>query len=415
MKKVLNVISTIFVWIVVLISVAMMVFTVVSVNTFDRGDRDLFGYKAFIVLSDSMSATDFDAGDLVLVKEVDPSTLQEGDIITYISQNEHNYGENVTHKIRSRTTTPDGSPGFITYGTTTDINDEAIVTYPYIQGQYILALTGVGTFFNFLKTPVGYILFILVPFLLLIAWQGINCIKAFRDYKKEQLAEFQREKDEIAAERKRTELMMQQLMQMQMQMQQMQQNPGQPVMQPMVQPMEQPAVQTPWEAPQEAPAPAAVPQPEPAPAAPATRVRPTEEWDLSLEAKIRQPRPQSRPAQPQRPAYPGTQAPAQRPARPAAPAQSPAQAQSRPAQPQRPAQPKPQAPAQRPARPAGQAPAQPRPAQTRTPAPPQSRNTPDPARQARSYAPVFDLPTVDHTDEDDLIAELSALCGRTSQ
>ena len=35
-------------------------------------DRSLFGYKAFIVLSDSMKATDFDAGDLVLVKEVDP-------------------------------------------------------------------------------------------------------------------------------------------------------------------------------------------------------------------------------------------------------------------------------------------------------------------------------------------------------
>ena len=72
MKKVWNVIKTVFTWMVVLIAVGMMIFTIVSVNTFDRTDRDLFGYKAFIVLSDSMSATDFSSGDLVLVKEVDP-------------------------------------------------------------------------------------------------------------------------------------------------------------------------------------------------------------------------------------------------------------------------------------------------------------------------------------------------------
>ena len=78
MKKALNIIKNILVWLMVALAVCMMVFTVVSVNTFDRSDRSLFGFKAFIVLSDSMSKTDFDAGDLVLVKEVDPSTLKEG-------------------------------------------------------------------------------------------------------------------------------------------------------------------------------------------------------------------------------------------------------------------------------------------------------------------------------------------------
>ena len=47
----------------------------------DRNDRALFGYKMYIVRSDSMSATDFKAGDLILVRSVDPATLQEGDII----------------------------------------------------------------------------------------------------------------------------------------------------------------------------------------------------------------------------------------------------------------------------------------------------------------------------------------------
>ena len=93
MKKVINIIKKILVWIVVIVAVSMMIFTIVSVSTFNRNDRHLFGYRAYIVLSDSMSKTDFDAGDLVLVKEVAPSTLKEGDVISYISQNTENYGE----------------------------------------------------------------------------------------------------------------------------------------------------------------------------------------------------------------------------------------------------------------------------------------------------------------------------------
>lgn len=219
MKKAWKIISTVLVWIVVVIAVCMMIFTIVSVNTFDRNDRDIFGYRCYIVLSDSMSATDFDAGDLVLVKKVDPTTLQEGDIIAYQSQNEENYGATVTHKIRAKTTDASGNPGFITYGTTTDTDDETVVTYPFILGKYQLALPKVGTFFQFLKTPQGYIVCILIPFLLLILYQGLNCVKVFKMYKAEQMEELQAEKDALEAQRKQSEQIMEQLLAMQQQMQ----------------------------------------------------------------------------------------------------------------------------------------------------------------------------------------------------
>ena len=218
MKKAWKIISTALVWIVVVIAVLMMIFTIVSVNTFDRNDRDIFGFRCYIVLSDSMSATDFDAGDLVLVKEVDPTTLQEGDIIAYQSQNSENYGQTVTHKIRAKTTDANGNPGFITYGTTTGVDDETVVTYPFILGKYQAALPKVGTFFQFLKTPQGYIVCILIPFLLLIIYQGLNCVKIFKMYKAEQMAELQAEKDALEAQRKQSEDMMAQLLAMQQQM-----------------------------------------------------------------------------------------------------------------------------------------------------------------------------------------------------
>ncbi len=216
--KALRVIRSVLVWVMVILAAGMMVFTIVSVSTFDRADRNLFGYKAFIVLSDSMSKTDFDAGDLVLVKEVEPSTLKEGDIIAYTSQNTANYGETVTHKIRRLTTDASGQPGFVTYGTTTDTDDEIVVTYPYVLGKYQSRIPKVGRFFQFLKTTPGYIVCILVPFLALIVLEGIRCIRLFRQYKAEQQAELQAERDKIEAERAETQRMMQELLAMKAQM-----------------------------------------------------------------------------------------------------------------------------------------------------------------------------------------------------
>lgn len=212
MKKVLNIIKNIFVWLMVALAVCMMIFTVVSVNTFDRSDRSLFGFKAFIVLSDSMSKTDFDAGDLVLVKEIDPSTLKEGDIIAYTSQNTSNYGETVTHKIRELTTDANGEAGFITYGTTTDTDDETVVTYPYVLGKYKTRIPKVGRFFMFLKTTPGYIVCILIPFLLLILIQGLNSIRLFRRYKYEQEQEMKEEREKIAEERAESQKIMEELL-----------------------------------------------------------------------------------------------------------------------------------------------------------------------------------------------------------
>ena len=201
MKKALNIIKTTLVWLIVALAVFMMIFTVISVTTFNRNDRDLFGFKAYIVNTDSMAKTDFKAGDLIFVKEVDPNTLKEGDIITYLSQNTESFGETITHKIRKLTTDAEGNPGFITYGTTTGVDDDTIVTFPYILGKYETHLPKVGTFFNFLKTTPGYFVCIFVPFMLLIIYQGVNFFRLFRRYKKEQMDEMKAERDKIEAEK----------------------------------------------------------------------------------------------------------------------------------------------------------------------------------------------------------------------
>ena len=221
-KKVLNIIKNIIVWLVVALAVFMMVFTVISVNTFNRNDRPLFGYKMYIVNSDSMAKTDFDAGDLIFAKEVDPSTLKEGDIITFISQDSDHFGETITHKIRKKTVDAEGNPGFITYGTTTDTDDETIVTYLYILGKYEGKIPALGYFFDFLKSTPGYFVCIFVPFMLIIIYEGVKFFNLFRRYRKEQMAEMDAEKAKIEEERAANAKMLEELQALKAQLEQQQ-------------------------------------------------------------------------------------------------------------------------------------------------------------------------------------------------
>lgn len=196
-KKVFRTVKTVLVWLMVTLAVSMMVFTVISVTTFNRNDRNLFGYKIYIVQTDSMAKTDFDAGALIFVKEVDPATLREGDIITFISQGAESFGQTVTHKIRKLTADAENNPGFITYGTTTDVDDETVVTYPYILGKYERHVPHLGTFFQFLKTTPGYVVCIFIPFMMIILYEGIKCFRLFRRYKTEQMDQMQAENAKI--------------------------------------------------------------------------------------------------------------------------------------------------------------------------------------------------------------------------
>lgn len=200
-KKRLQITITVFSWLIVALAVGMMVFTLISVNTFDQTDRSIFGFKFFIVTNDSMSATDFEAGDIAISKKIDPKTLKEGDIITFLSQDPNSFGKVITHKIRRVITDSNRNPAFITYGTTTNIDDKTVVTHEYIVGKYVGRIPNLGWFFQFFKTTPGYITCILIPFLFLTIFQFLICIYLFHQYQKGQLDEIKAERAKLEEER----------------------------------------------------------------------------------------------------------------------------------------------------------------------------------------------------------------------
>ena len=221
-KKILNIALKVVTWLLVAFTVFMMIFTIVTVTTVDRNDRSIFGVKFYIVQTDSMSLSEnnkdmdvhFNAGDIVIIKNVeDNRALQAGDIIAFMSTNSVSYGETVTHMIREVKKTDAGKVlGYVTYGTNTGTDDEALVEPEYVLGVYSGKLPGVGNFFAFVKSTPGYIVCILVPFLLLILYNGVNVIRLFRKYKREQMADMQAEKEKLEAERAENQRMMQELL-----------------------------------------------------------------------------------------------------------------------------------------------------------------------------------------------------------
>lgn len=191
-------------WLLVGISVSMVLFTAASVLLLDRADRDLFGYRAFVILSDSMEKTDFAAGDLILVRTVDPATLREGDIISFVSENGANFGQTVTHKIR-RVTDTGGQSAFITYGTTNDVDDATAVSASHILGKYVHTIPNLGRFFLFLRSTPGYLVCILLPFLALIFAELFRCMQLVRRYRTQQRNALRAERMKLARQRAETE------------------------------------------------------------------------------------------------------------------------------------------------------------------------------------------------------------------
>ena len=68
-----------------------------------------------------------------------------------------------------------------------------------------------GYFFEFLRSPAGYITVILIPFLVLILLQAVNFFRLVRQYKKAQQQELNEqkaklEKERIEAQKMRAEL-----------------------------------------------------------------------------------------------------------------------------------------------------------------------------------------------------------------
>lgn len=195
-KKALKITGNVLTGIVAVLVVVMTVLTVFSMVFNRDGTASVFGVQAYVVQSDSMTP-EFAAGDVIFSEEVNPEELVAGDIITFISRDSASYGQTITHCIRE-VTTYNGELAFITYGIATGVDDGTPAAASDVLGRYTFRIAGLGSFFEFLKSVPGYIVCILLPFLVIIGLQVANIVSAVRAARAEKVAA-------AAAERSRVE------------------------------------------------------------------------------------------------------------------------------------------------------------------------------------------------------------------
>ena len=95
-------------------------------------------------------------GDLVFVKEVNPSKLQVGDIIAFRDS------ENIvtTHRIVDKET-KNNDLCFVTKGDANNANDDGIVYPSMIEGKYQTRIAKLGNVVLFIQQPVGFVIMLM--------------------------------------------------------------------------------------------------------------------------------------------------------------------------------------------------------------------------------------------------------------
>lgn len=150
-KKVWGIVSWVLVCVVVLAAVFLM------------GSR-LLGYRVFNIVSGSMEPV-YHVGDLIYVQEVDPNTIQPGDVITFVLNEDLVVATHRVVRIDAE------KQRFYTKGDANETEDGGSVHFKNLIGVPRFNIPGLGHVSDFIqKAPGLYITIAAVAVLLLLAF-----------------------------------------------------------------------------------------------------------------------------------------------------------------------------------------------------------------------------------------------------
>lgn len=129
------------------------------------GQRSLFGYYYFSVLTTSMQA-DIPQGSLVFVKQVDPATIQVGDDITFMQEGDKIITHRVIEVLENYGT--NGERAFRTKGTANEMADQDVVYDVNVLGKVISHIEDLGATMLYIQKNAVLFGILLVGLLLFI-------------------------------------------------------------------------------------------------------------------------------------------------------------------------------------------------------------------------------------------------------
>lgn len=183
-KHTLKIVGNIVFWVVLALVVVYSLVALLSDQ--DSNKITIFGVDTLSVQSDSMKPT-FKKGDLIFINtNFEVGELEVGDVITYIMTVDDGSGNTVQIYNSHRITEIDVE-GTVTWFTTQGDNnatpDPQRVVSNDILGVWTGGrLAGIGSFVNFLKSSLGFFMFIVLPCFIFLVFEIIRFVKIISEY-----------------------------------------------------------------------------------------------------------------------------------------------------------------------------------------------------------------------------------------
>ena len=162
-----------FIKVIVWIFVLLVIFVILVQRIFDNR-VSIGSYRMFTVVTGSMEPV-YNVGDVVISKEVDPSTITEGDDVVYLGKVNDFKDKIVTHRV-IKIEDKDGEYYFTTKGVNNDYSDP-VISSNQIYGKVVYKPVVLSFLSGILNTKLGFYLLIFVPVAFLIFLEILDYIK----------------------------------------------------------------------------------------------------------------------------------------------------------------------------------------------------------------------------------------------
>lgn len=177
-SKFLSTICSIILVILLIIGGLMFYFNMKIKSYESRGMEFTAPFGLYTIISGSMEPN-VDIYDVVIAVEHDIDKIKIGDIITFISTWDLNYGVTVTHRVVGISKTTTGEILLTTKGDNNQQPDGAKVTQSNLVGKVVGRLPQLGRLQFFLATKMGWFLIVFIPAMIIII---VDVMKIFKLY-----------------------------------------------------------------------------------------------------------------------------------------------------------------------------------------------------------------------------------------
>ena len=170
--KIVHIIFKILSWalfiILLLIAIFLIYYYIANKRYVSKGAGYEPKFSIYTIATGSM-VPNINVYDAVINMRVDePNDLKVGDVITFRSSSSLTVNMTITHRIKAITKDENGETCFVTKGDANPVEDESCAKYNNVIGKVIIRIPGLGHVQRFLASGVGWLLFILIPALVII-------------------------------------------------------------------------------------------------------------------------------------------------------------------------------------------------------------------------------------------------------